>query len=386
MNVLLKIAIFFLKILYFFFKLLPTQNKITMISRQSDKITIDFDLLSKEILKRGNYKVVVLTHKLKPGLKNKLKYIFHMVRQMYHIATSKVVILDSYCIVISLLTHKKSLVVIQMWHAMGSLKKFGYSIVETNTSTSAFEKQMSVERKKEINKIMRMHKGYDCIFASSEFCAPYFAEAFGYNIDKMVVMPLPIVDLLLDSKYRDKVSKEIKNIYPVMKEKENIIYVPTFRPAEKEESIQELIDSINYEKYNLIIKLHPLTHLKNHDERVIWDKHFTSREMMMASDYIITDYSAIVYEASLLEKPIYFYIYDYDEYSKERNFYIDFKKELPGFMSEKANDIIQKIEKREYDIEQVIAFAHKNISLTEQSACERIVHLIDSLVLEKNKI
>ena len=34
---------------------------------------------------------------------NKFKYFLHMFVQMYHIATSKVVILDSYCIVVSIL-------------------------------------------------------------------------------------------------------------------------------------------------------------------------------------------------------------------------------------------------------------------------------------------
>lgn len=380
MLLILKLAIVFLNIIYFFIKLFPTKNKITMISRQSDKITTDFKLLKKEINKSTDYQVVILTKKLKPGIKNKISYVFHMFKQMYHIATSKCVILDSYCIPISLLKHKKKLVVIQMWHAMGCLKKFGYSIEETNSSTSAFDKEMTIEKKKKINKVMRMHKGYNYIFASSESSAPHFAEAFGYDIDSMVVMPLPIVDLLTDSNYKEEVNKRIKNTYPIMKKKKNIVYVPTFRPEEKEEKIQELIDSIDYKKYNLIIKLHPLTNLSNYDERVIWDKKFSSQDMMIAGNYIITDYSAIVYEASLLNKPLFFYTYDYDEYVNKRDFYTDFKKELPGFISTNSKDIIEAIEHDNYDLTRIHKFRNEYIDMNSDTVCHRIVLFIKKVI------
>ena len=45
--------------------------------------------------------------------------------------------------------------------------------------------------------------------------------------------------------------------------------------------------------------------------------------MAIVSDYIITDYSAIVFELSLINKPIYFYCYDYHDYVNNKNFYIE---------------------------------------------------------------
>ena len=46
-----KIAIIGAKILYSFFKIFPTKNKITMISRQSNEETLDFKLIREEIQK-----------------------------------------------------------------------------------------------------------------------------------------------------------------------------------------------------------------------------------------------------------------------------------------------------------------------------------------------
>ena len=104
---------------------------------------------------------------------------------MYHIATSEMVVLDTYCIAVSVLHQRKSLVVIQMWHALGAMKKFGYSILDKGEGT-----------KRSLAEAMQMHKNYTYIFSSSEFCCRFFAEAFNASIDQMVVMPLPRLDLI----------------------------------------------------------------------------------------------------------------------------------------------------------------------------------------------
>ena len=98
MSILIRLFKIIMNIIYFFIKLFPTKNKITMISRESNKEIIDFKLLREEIEKRNDFKVVVLCKKLEGNIFNKIGYFFHMFRQMYHIATSKVVILDTYCI------------------------------------------------------------------------------------------------------------------------------------------------------------------------------------------------------------------------------------------------------------------------------------------------
>ena len=130
MTVAVRIGIFFFNIIYFFIKLCPTRNKVTFISRQKNTPSIDFILLKTELHKTDpSIKVVILCKRLEKGFKKKILYVFHMFKQMYHIATSKVVVLDSYCITISILKHKKKLKVVQMWHALGSFKKFGKSII-----------------------------------------------------------------------------------------------------------------------------------------------------------------------------------------------------------------------------------------------------------------
>ena len=114
-------------ITYFFLKLLPTSNKVVLISRFFKTTSIDFELLIKEInTTYPNYKIVVLNHKETSPLKS----VNNILIEMYHLATSKAAIIDSYIIPISVLTHKKELVIIQIWHALGAIKKFGYASID----------------------------------------------------------------------------------------------------------------------------------------------------------------------------------------------------------------------------------------------------------------
>lgn len=49
-------------------------------------------------------------------------------------------------------------------------------------------------------------------------------------------------------------------------------------------------------------------------------------ELIVASDLLITDYSSIMFDYALLEKPIFIYAPDYDKYVEERGVYFDINK------------------------------------------------------------
>lgn len=370
MELVIKVGIAGLNIVYSVFKLLPVRKKIVYISRQMDTTPIDFEMIKSQMeTSYPEWQHVILAKRLRAGIVEKVKYIFHMLKQMYHIATAQVVIVDTYCIPVSILRQRKTLVVIQIWHAMGALKKFGYSILDKKEGSSS-----------RMANLMKMHHNYSYVLTSSEYTKPYFAEAFGQPLDKMVVLPLPRADLLLNEKYKEQIREKIFEKYPSLRntEKEIIIYSPTFRKSEInfEEGVQKLIDGIDYEKYELIVKLHPLTEMDEKDDRCIWDDKFTSLELFLIADYIITDYSAIVFEASLLNKPLFFYTFDYKSYTENRDFYIDFESMLPGLMSADAKEIVNAIEKQEYDLEKVEKFSELMVRKSSSSYTEEFCEFL----------
>lgn len=364
----LKVFIFILNLIYMFYKLLPTQNKIVMISRQSNEISTDFKLIGKKLSKK--YKVVYLCKTLEGGVKSKLiikiKYGFHMFTQMYHLATSKVCILDSYCPTVSILKHKKSLTVIQMWHSIGTMKKFGWGILDKKEGSYS-----------DIAKTMKMHKNYDVVLASSENYAEHLCIGFNVPTDKIKILTLPRVDLLNDKEYKSKIKKRIYKKYPQLKEKKNIVYAPTFRKNESDfnKCLQDLIKNLDFNKYNLILKLHPLSKVKVNNKQIIIDKKFTTFDMLFVADKLISDYSCIIYEAGVMNIPLYFYNFDIKKYEGVRGLALDYN-ELPGYTASKAKDLVEKLEK-EYDKVYLKKFIKKYVSNTKDCT-NKIVKFIES--------
>ena len=114
------ICIGILNFIYFFIKLLPTnKDKIVFISRQSDKMTLDYRLIINDLKKRyPNYKVKVITRRIEKNYKDVfLKNTTLIFKQMYHLATSKICVIDGYNITVSVLRQKKNLKVFHILHS-----------------------------------------------------------------------------------------------------------------------------------------------------------------------------------------------------------------------------------------------------------------------------
>ena len=380
MYFIIKIGIALLNVVYAVMKCLPVQNKIVYISRQMDEEPLDFVLLKEQMEKLyPQYTNIIMARMIKNGFIGKLSYCFYMLRQMYHIVTARAVILDTYCILISVLRHRKSLAVIQMWHALGAFKKFGYSVLDKKEGSST-----------RLAKVMHMHKNYSYVLTSSAWCRPHFAEAFCQDMEKVKIMPLPRVDVLLDRKWRKNTLSRIYACYPALKEteKEIIVYAPTFRKGSSEileEGIRKLADAVDYKKYKLVLKVHPLCKVSVPDKRIIVDKTFSTQEMFNAADYIVTDYSAVIFEAALLGKPLFFYAFDYEEYAVGRDFYFDYKEVVPGMVSKYAQDIVRGIEEKRYSLEKVELFKNLMVETGSVSCTETICRFVNSLIISGNR-
>lgn len=362
----LHIFVFLLNILYSFIKLFNTKNKIVLLSRQSDTISLDFKLISEKLYKEmPDYEIIVLCKKIN----NKFLYIFHILKQMYHLSTSKVCVIDSYCIAVSVLKHKKNLKIIQIWHAIGSMKKFGYaSLGMPEGSTYGMAN------------VMKMHKNYDYALISSMNFSKDFIEGFHIEKEKIIEIPLPRVDLLIDKKYEYKIKKKYYKKNKQLRNKKNILYCGTFRKKEdlSGKAIKKLIDCIDFDKYNFIYQPHPLSKVKINDTRIIKNLNNTF-EALFVSDFVISDYSSIIYEAGLLNKPVYLYAYDWEKYKKKRQINFDIEHDVPTIFTNNPKTIIDAIENNKFNAKEFSEFVSKNVHIPKNGCLNSIIELIKSL-------
>ncbi len=357
-----KIFGFAINFAYLFFKLKKTENKITFISRQSDIPSLDFRCLINEIKENyPQYRVDVLCKMIPSGLTGKISYIFEMLRQMKSLASSRVAVIDGYCIPVCMLKHKSDLTVVQIWHALGAVKKFGWQSVGTKEG-----------RSESISRAMCMHRNYDYVLAPSKKTAEFYSEGFDIALGRIKVLPLPRVDFILDNNNREE---EFYSLNPQMKNKKIVLYLPTFRSGEAMAADLLKKQFVNKKEYRLIFSTHPLSEVKK-DEGFTAKGNFSSYDLMKLADIIITDYSACAFEAALLLKPLYFFIPDYESYMQDRGINVDVKKEFPSAAFENAELLADAIKKDNYDMNSLEAFKEKYVENADTNSTKNLVKFI----------
>ena len=367
----IKLGILLLSCVYAIMKLFPQQNKYTFISKLSKKPPMDIRLLSDYVsTNQKEIKVAVLAQPMHPYL----HYLPHMFRQMWHLATSKVVFLDRSCLVVHALKHKKDLRIVQLWHALGPMKTFGCANIDAQEG-----------QPHQLADLFHMHRGYTDILISSKSFERDFIEGFGLTKkearEKLHEIPLPRCDFFLDEKSVQEVRNKLINKYPKLAEKKNVLYAPTYRMGNRSikrayEGYKSLLDAIDGERYNVIYSPHPLSKAEVKDDKVVPVESVT-QECLCVADIVISDFSTIIYEAGLVGLPIYLYCFDYEQYLADRELNIDVKKDIPLPFCETAEQLVNSIDNNEYNNTQFQAFMNDVVRLPkDKSCCQAICELV----------
>ena len=72
---------------------------------------------------------------------------------------------------------------------------------------------------------------------------------------------------------------------------------------------------------------------------------------MKISDILISDYSSIMIDYSVIERPIFSYTYDLKEYKEKRGLYVDLKKELPNGICETEDELLKEILNCDFELQ-----------------------------------
>ena len=138
MSVIIALGRLCLNLLYFFMKLAPVKNRVCMLSRESGSVPLDFLMLEKELKKKdGAVQIVYVCEFIDTKNAGALRVLINTLKCMKALAASKACIVDTYCLPVSILRHRKELVIVQIWHALGAVKKFGYQCLDSEGGRSS---------------------------------------------------------------------------------------------------------------------------------------------------------------------------------------------------------------------------------------------------------
>ncbi len=291
--------------------------------------------------------------------------------------TAKYVFLNEGSNAISAIPMREGTKVIQLWHGCGAFKRFGFSTADLIFGAS---------RKEQLRH--PFNKNYSLVTVSSPEVIWAYKEAMNLPEDCDVVQPVGSsrTDIFFDKAFIDNAYREVYKTIPDAKGKKILLYAPTFRGRVARATTPDMLNvKMFYEafkdEYVLLFNHHPL--VKERPEippeyaKFAYDVTgvLSIEDLICVSDICISDYSSLVFEFSLFERPLIFFAYDLDDYFDWRGFYYDYNELAPGLIARTNRemiDYIQHIDTR-FDKQAIIDFKNKFMSSCDGHATERII-------------
>jgi len=356
-------------------------NVAVFLSRQTDEPSYDFQELAREFQARG---WDARMHLKKVGKRNLLSYCLHVLREIKLLGICKIVVLDRYDPVVSLIDFEcepvnsqdagyvnhdfpKKPVVLQLWHAFGAYKRFGHQSVGTPEGHNA-----------SFTSTFNIHRNYSWVVCSGEAARAPFAEAFGCPKQRVIAMDRPEYDELIQT-------RQLRDARKAHPHKVRVLMAPTLRiNDESAHPFRDLYQQRNEFEAGL-------------DAEIVWSFHPLEdnlpapgnvSENLVGCDVLVTDYSSIVYEACLLGIPVIFHIPDVESYRVSPGLNADPAVLCPGLCTYSSAELSQRLSNLIADLDsyptnelQNFASAAFDIdTIREGSAASRLVDfLLDKL-------
>ncbi|PZH12147.1 hypothetical protein C1I97_12745 [Streptomyces sp. NTH33] len=297
------------------------------------------------------------------------------IRLIYLLATSDIVMMDDYFGLLGQLGISPDTKIIQLWHAGSGFKSVGYSRFGRYGSP----------------KLSNAHRKYTYVITGSQHLVPVYAEAFGIEESAVVPTGLPRIDTFLDKERSSKVTEDFFTANPKLKGKKIVLFAPTFRGKNIDDAHYDY-DRIDFaklhevcgDKYVVLFRMHhfitdPVPIPAEYSDRLLDFASFPdTNDLLHVTDVLVTDYSSIIYEYTLLDRPILFYAYDKDTYSVIRGFHRDYDSVAPGTICVTFDELLKALQDEDFDTSKVEQFRRENFDFVDTNSADRV---IDWLVL-----
>lgn len=316
-RIIIAIAVAGLRVLNLPLRCRRRQDMLLLISRQHRSTSADF----RRIITATNgispdTKIVVLNHR---STRNLLVEAGRIVEQMWYLAAARAVIVDTYIIPVSVLPPVANRPVVQIWHAIGAVKKFGLASVGTSEGT-----------RPDIATGMYMHRGYTAVACGGEWAQGTFAEGFNVPRERVGITGQPRHDALVDPAVAEIGQSRVRVRYPQVSDgKPVIVYAPTMRRSAAID-LNGLCQAVANLEAHVVVSLHPLDDRTVIPEGLIDGRKVSTSDWLAIADHVVTDYSAIGLEAAILGLPVWFYPFDIETYRASPGLFVDPVEQLPA--------------------------------------------------------
>jgi len=302
-NWLNRINIILYNLLYKIIFILFNQNKIVFLSN------------SEKDLYGNLTKIFALLNSKNKYISYKSSYILlNDIKQIYLVATSKVIITDTVNKIIRIINVSKITTIIFCGHGGGAYKKMAYACIPSN-------KQRTQKILQTINSFYGKIS-YSIATCTNDTLLKYLAQ--NYQLDKNRILPLGLArtDHLYNIDVPSIISQYEKK-YPILYKKQKILYSPTYRTQKNKKRYMPIfLDNTVLEQnlsfnYIILFRGHPTIACQTKlPENWLNVTSLPLYDCLALADILITDYSSLLFDYSYFKRPIYLLVPDVEEYIK----------------------------------------------------------------------
>ncbi|AQY51634.1 teichoic acid biosynthesis protein B [Listeria weihenstephanensis] len=296
----------------------------------------------------------------------------NLIRLMFHLSTAKVVVTDNYFAELAGVKWRENMTCVQIWHANGALKKFGWE-------DKAAQKRSESDKKR----FQAVYQTFSKVLVGSDEMGDIFKRSFLLDDARLLKLGVPRTDYYFDEATL-ALNKQIGLEKYGINGKKVLLYAPTFRDEALSETklaldIAAMKQALG-EEYKLLLKVHPsmVSDLeKTQDDFCVYaDKETEIEALLPMTDVLITDYSSIPFEFSFFEKPMIFFAYDLEEYDGNRGLADHYLETIPGPLCKTTAEVIEAVQNPAVDLEQIRAFGAKWNKYSDGESSKRFVDFL----------
>jgi len=360
--------------------LTPVRPRVVLATSHTGRIEGNLAYIRDELARRGHsVPVATLTFRPQRGWVGRVRVAVDSLRAGYHLATARVFVVDDYYFPMYVIGKRRGTTFAQVWHACGALKRFGYSVLDKEFGQG-----------EEFVRRVPIHSNYDVCLVSAARFAPFYSEAFRQPLDRFTSsVGIPRTDLFFDPDRASRAAASVRRQYSLPEGRPVILYAPTFRgPSVLDARSPDQLDlailrDVLGDDHVVLVRAHPFVGRgavpSGLDGFAIdVSGHPDINELMLVSDLLVTDYSSAIFEFALLGRPMAFFAPDHEAYERERGFYVDYPRFVPGPVFETTQALAHHLRSGPFDTERVRVFAAESFDVADGRASARF---LDDIVL-----
>ncbi len=370
---------------------------------------------------------------IREGMENRGLVMKNCLKAIPQLAQAQFIFVNEVSYFLSCLPIRSETTVIQTWHACGAFKKFGYSTIGAGFGTTKEDLETYP---------VHGNFSYVTVSAPEVTWAYAEAFHMEDRLERILPIGVSRTDMFFSRKYREKACQKtawilrrmapelflkdesaggsggqaghlstreiysrIGDVYSdraqdqqhaedlsVVPGKKILLYAPTFRGSVGKAMPPEMLDiptmkNMLGKDYVLLMNNHPFIKVKERPKipqscrSFAFDMtdHLSIEELLTAADICITDYSSLIFEYSLFERPMVFFAYDMEHYLDERGFYYPVSEMMPGPVCRTTQEVVDVLREKdaEFDLARVREFKYRFMSGCDGHATARVLKLME---------